>query len=118
MISIRYGPFQIRFPASQKPRHEVTGLSAGTPYFFAKKYSVVNGVPSRVMIAVEEHLLRQRPDLLLVYGDVNSTLAATLAAVKLEVPVAHVEAGLRPGDRSMPAWRRAAARTRAQSRRR
>src|SRR3954469_13647062 len=56
----------------------------------------------RVMMAVEEHLLRQRPDLLLVYGDVNSTLAATLAAVKLGVPVAHVEAGLRSGDRSMP----------------
>src|SRR3954467_5848378 len=56
----------------------------------------------RVMMAVEEHLLRQRPDLLLVYGDVNSTVAATLAAVKLGVPVAHVEAGLRSGDRSMP----------------
>ena len=56
----------------------------------------------RVMMAVEEHLLRQRPDLLLVYGDVNSTMAAALAAVKLGVPVAHVEAGLRSGDRSMP----------------
>src|SRR3954453_13681273 len=56
----------------------------------------------RVMMAVEEHLLRQRPDLLLVPGAVNSTLAATLAAVKLGVPVAHVEAGLRSGDRSMP----------------
>jgi UDP-N-acetylglucosamine 2-epimerase (non-hydrolysing) len=56
----------------------------------------------RVMMAVEEHLLRRRPDLLLVYGDVNSTLAATLAASKLVVPVAHVEAGLRSGDRSMP----------------
>jgi UDP-N-acetylglucosamine 2-epimerase (non-hydrolysing) len=56
----------------------------------------------RVMVRVEEYLLTRRVDLLLVYGDVNSTLAATLAAVKLGVPVAHVEAGLRSGDRSMP----------------
>src|SRR4051812_44548235 len=57
---------------------------------------------SQVMVAIEEYLTTHRPDLLLVYGDVNSTLAATLAAVKLGVPVAHVEAGLRSGDRSMP----------------
>jgi UDP-N-acetylglucosamine 2-epimerase (non-hydrolysing) len=56
----------------------------------------------QVMIAIESHLLESRPDLLLVYGDVNSTMAATLAAVKLGVPVGHVEAGLRSGDRSMP----------------
>jgi UDP-N-acetylglucosamine 2-epimerase len=38
----------------------------------------------------------------MVYGDVNSTMSATIAAVKLGIPVAHVEAGLRSGDRSMP----------------
>ena len=56
----------------------------------------------QVMIAMEDHMTRHRPDVLLVYGDVNSTMAATLVAAKLGVTVGHVEAGLRSGDRSMP----------------
>src|SRR5687768_5071002 len=52
---------------------------------------------AQVMAALEEHLLRAAPDWLLVYGDVNSTMAATITAVKLGIPVAHVEAGLRSG---------------------
>jgi UDP-N-acetylglucosamine 2-epimerase (non-hydrolysing) len=56
----------------------------------------------KVMMAFEPVLLRERPDLVLVVGDVNSTLACTLAAKKLNFPVAHVEAGLRSGDLTMP----------------
>lgn len=56
----------------------------------------------KVLIAYEKVLLEQRPDLVVVVGDVNSTVAATLAAVKLGIKVAHLEAGLRSFDRTMP----------------
>ena len=55
-----------------------------------------------VLVGAERAIADIRPDVVVVVGDVNSTLAAALAAVKLDVPVAHVEAGLRSFDRTMP----------------
>jgi len=57
---------------------------------------------ARIMLAFEEVMEKEQPDLVLVVGDVNSTIACALVASKMKVPIAHVEAGLRSGDRSMP----------------
>lgn len=57
---------------------------------------------AKIMVEFEKVLLKEIPDLVIVVGDVNSTLACSITAAKLLVPVAHVEAGLRSYDRSMP----------------
>lgn len=62
----------------------------------------VNEQVARVIVALDREFAGNRPDMVVVFGDVNATLAASIAANKLNIPLAHVEAGLRSFDREMP----------------
>jgi UDP-N-acetylglucosamine 2-epimerase (non-hydrolysing) len=84
---------QVFFDDLGLPRPDITlGVGSGT---HAEQ-------TARVMVGIEQVLAELRPDVVVVVGDVNSTLACAITAAKLWIPVAHVEAGLRSFDRTMP----------------
>jgi len=104
-------PHKIKYTLVHTGQHYDKEMSASffkdlkipKPDIFLGVGSATHGVQTaKIIEGIEKLLLKRRFDLLIIVGDVNSTVAAALAAVKLGVKIAHVEAGLRSFDRKMP----------------
>lgn len=80
-----------------------TEMEIPTPNYKLKLKGSSHGAMTGGMISdIEEILIKEKPDYVLVYGDTNTTLAGSLAAVKLHIPIIHIESGLRSHDLTMP----------------
>ena len=78
-------------------------LELPTPQYHLNIHSLQHGaMTGRMMEKIEELLIAEKTDLVCVYGDTNSTIAGALVAAKLDIPIAHIEAGLRSYNRQMP----------------
>jgi UDP-GlcNAc3NAcA epimerase len=78
-------------------------LGINKPDYFLNVHGGTHGaMTGRMLESVENVMLNVKPDIILLYGDTNSTLAGALAGAKLNIPIAHVEAGLRSGNMAMP----------------
>lgn len=78
-------------------------LDIRRPDYFLSVGSGLHGeMTGKIMIEFEKVVLKEKPNLILVYGDTNTTLAGAIVAVKLKIPVAHVEAGIRQNPKDMP----------------
>ena len=81
----------------------LTSWESPTPMFISTVVGGSHGIQTaKIMVAYENLALKDQPDFVVVVGDVNSTLACSIVAKKLNIKVVHIEAGLRSGDREMP----------------
>ena len=79
------------------------GLGIPTPSYQMHHGNLTHGqMTGRMIESLEEVFLKEQPDAILIYGDTNSTLAGAIAAIEIDIPVIHIEAGLRSYNRKMP----------------
>lgn len=107
-LSEKYGMHEVLVHTGQHYDHAMSDIfftelgMMPAQYKLDLEHRSHGGMTGEIMAATEEILIKEKPDVCIVYGDTNSTLAAALAASKLHVPVCHIEAGLRSFNKRMP----------------